>query len=302
MHNKIWDVIIVGGGPAGCSAAVVLARSNRKVLLMDEGNQRNLRSHGIRNYLTRDGITPADYLSAAHAELEKYHVTIEKSRAVHVRQLLEKGFEIKDNNDKTYLCRRLLLATGVTDEIPEVPGMRELWGHSVFHCPFCDGWECREGTVALYAAKKNGYGMALALRHLCNNVVLFTDGARYLSPKQRKVLELQKIEVVSKKVLRLEHENHQLTHVAIQGEDAMPCNSMFVLHDHKVNDELLAQLNCKRSKKGAAIINRQQRTNVPGVYVAGDAAFDMHLVIMAAAEGAKAAVGIHNDLLKTDMI
>ncbi len=302
MHNKIWDVIIVGGGPAGCSAAIVLARSNRKVLLMDEGNQRNLRSHGIRNYLTRDGITPAEYLSAAHAELEKYHVSIEKSRAVSVRQLLEKGFEIKDNKDNTYLCRRLLLATGVTDEIPEVPGMRDLWGHSVFHCPFCDGWECRDGTVGLYAAKKNGYGMALALKHLCNHVMLFTDGARYLTPKQRKVLELQKIDVVSKKVQKLEHEDNRLTRVILKDAEAVPCNSMFVLHDHKVNDDLLAQLNCKRSKKGAAIINRQQRTNVPGVYVAGDAAFDMHLVIMAAAEGAKAAVGIHNDLLKTDMI
>jgi thioredoxin reductase len=302
MNNKTWDVIIVGGGPAGCSAAIVLARSNRKVLIIDAGEQRNLRSHGIRNYLTRDGITPTEYLSIAHAELEEYKVPIHKNVATTARKLADKGFEIKDKEGNTFLCRRLLLATGVKDKIPGVPGMKELWGSHVFHCPFCDGWECREGKIAIYAPKQNGYGMALALKHLCKEVVLLTDGARYLSSRQRKILEAQKISVISTKLKELIHRDGQLTHIALEKGSPIDCQHVFVLHKHHVNDTLLEQLDCKRSKLGAAIINRYQQTNVMGVYVAGDAAFDMHLVIMAAAEGAKAAVAIHNDLLKTDMI
>lgn len=300
MKEKIWDVVIVGGGPAGCSAAIVLARSNRSVIIIDEGRQRNLKSHGMHNFLTRDGILPPEYLSHAQTELGQYGVSRVRSRVISAQKLADKGFKLIDNNNDTYLCRRVLLATGVTDEIPDIPGMQELWGCSVFHCPYCDGWEYKDKTIGLYANKLNGYGMTLLLRQLSCNIILFTDGARYLRPKQRVHLESCKIQVISTRVQQLLYEDNKITHVALKDGSQVTCDALFVNHGHRVNDELLKQLGCNCTKKGAALVNRQQQTNVRGVYVAGDASFDMHFVVVAAAEGTKAAVAIHNDLLNTD--
>lgn len=298
--RDIYDVIIVGGGPAGCNAAIVLARCKRKVLLIDEGRQRNLRSRGMHNFLTRDGILPQDYIALAGKELKLYGVKTKKARATGVKALADIGFEITDNKANKYLCRRLLLATGVTDHIPDVPGMQELWGSSVFHCPFCDGWECRDKIIGLYAQKHNGYGMSLALRQLTDRVVLFTDGAYYLKPWQKKNLQALHIPVISNRIEKLEYDSQQLNAVVLKKGSAIACDAMFILHGHSVNAELLQQLNCDCTKLGAALTNRHQQTNIKGVYVAGDASFDMHMVIVAAAEGAKAGAAIHNDLLRTD--
>ena len=297
-NQKIWDIIVVGGGPAGLSAATVLARSRRSVLIIDEGKQRNLRSHGLHNYLTRDGILPPDFLELAAAELNNYPIAIHKEKVV-LATKEEDGFRLGTEVDQ-YRCRRLLIATGVTDHVPDIPGMRELWGNSVFHCPFCDGYECKDTIVGLYARKYNGYGMALALRHLTEKVILFTDGAYYLKLSQRRELERRGVDVITKKIQRLQHDGKKLFSVELDGGITIPCNSLFTHHGFSVNNDLLLQLGCKCSGKGPAVTNRKQQTSVEGVYAAGDASFDMHFVIVAAAEGVKAGVAIHNDLLKED--
>lgn len=298
-NNHVWDVIIVGGGPAGCNAAMVLARVKRSVLIIDEGKQRNLKSKGMHNYLTRDGVLPADYLDIAHKELANYNIDLVKGRAEKVTRLADRGFSI-DVGKKKYICRRILLATGVTDIIPDVPGMQELWGCCVYHCPYCDGWECKDEVVGLYAGKTNGYGMAVALNHLAKELVLFTDGKRYLTAKQKAHLVALNVKVITDKVSRLVSEDQKLVCIQLVNGHEIACQSIFVNSGHKVNSGLLEQLNCKRTKLGAAITNRHQETDVKGVYVAGDASYDMHFVIVAAAEGAKAAVAIHTDLLKAD--
>ena len=298
-REEIFDAIIIGGGPAGCSAAVVLARSGRRVLLMDEGKQRNLLSRGMHNYLTRDGIAPKEYLQKAYEELDHYKIAVIHKKAVKLDKLEDKGFKVTDEINKSYLCKRLLLATGVTDNIPDILGMKELWGKSVHHCHYCDGYECSDDTVVVYSKNYNGYGMALALAHVSKKVILMTDGARYLRPKQRTHLQALNIEVNSKKINCLQHTDGKLTHIEMADGSEVECQSVFVNHGHKVNSELLEQLNCNCTKKGAAVTNRKQETNIKGLYVAGDASHDMHFVIVAAAEGVKAAVSIHNDLLKT---
>lgn len=294
-----WDVAIVGGGPAGCSAAMVLARSRRTVLLLDGGNQRNISSHGLRNFLTRDGILPPDFLKLAYEDLARYPITLQHTEVSSVQKTAF-GFELTDQFGEKYSCRKLLLATGVTDEIPDVPGMRELWGCSVFHCPFCDGYECAGYPVGLFASKHNGYGMALALRHLTSDIILFTDGSQYLRQAQRQELKQRNVRVVTKRIQQLIYTGNKLECIRlITGED-IPCSYLFVHHNFHVNSLLLEQLSCKTSKKGAAITNRRQETSIPGVYVAGDASYDVHFVVVAASEGVKAAVAIHNGLLQED--
>jgi thioredoxin reductase len=298
-EKQFYDVIIVGGGPAGCSAAIVLARSKRSVLVIDEGKHRNKASIGIHNYPTRDGILPADYHALVHAEMKHYHVNIVKSKVTDARILAAHGFVVTDASGKKYICRKLLLATGVTDNIPDIPGMKELWGRNIFHCPFCDGWECSDMVIGLYA-RQHGYGMALALRQFSKDVILFTDGEKYLRPKQRANLAHRGVKVISQRVVKLSQKNKTLTGVVLDNGETVPVDRLFVNEGHRVNNSLLVGFNCRSSKIGAAITNRHQQTNVPGLYVAGDASFDMHMVIVAAAEGAKAAVAIHEQLLKTD--
>jgi thioredoxin reductase len=298
-HNKVWDVIIVGAGPAGSSAAMLLARSRRSVLIIDEGHQRNLRSHGLHNFITRDGILPPDFLNLAYEELGKYPVSFLKDRVADVSGS-NSSFTVVSQKNKTYICRKLLLATGVTDNVPDVHGMKELWGKAVFHCPFCDGFECKESHIGLYAQKHNGYGMAIALRHLSKKVTLFTDGGFYLKPAQRQQLATRGIDMVTKRLSRLLYTGNRLEGVELLNGVTIPCDYIFTNHGFQVNRTLLDQLGCNCTKKGAAITNRHQQTNIPGVYVAGDASIDMHFVIVASAEGVKAGVSIHNDLLAED--
>jgi thioredoxin reductase len=297
MTSKIWDVIIVGAGPAGSNAAMVLARIRRSVLVIDDEKPRNERSKGMHNYLTRDGILPADYLEMAHHELEQYGVQHVKAYAVSARKLEDHGFEIKDSNDAVYLAKKLLIATGVTDIIPDIPGMKELWGKGVYHCPYCDGYELCDQNIGLYARRINGFGMAIALRQLSASVTLFTDGRGYLTANQQQQLEGRGITVIKTRIKELTCSKDKLTCVTLTSGESIPCDAVFVNHGHKVNNDLLLQLGARVTNKGATVTNRKQECSIPGLYVAGDAAIDIHFVVVAAAGGAKAAVAIHDDLL-----
>ncbi len=296
----IWDVIIVGAGPAGSSAAMVLARMRRKVLIIDDGQPRNQLSHGMHNYLSRDGALPSEFLRMAHKELEAYGIQHICARALSARRLGDHGFEVSDNRGERHLSKRLLLATGVSDTVPDIPGMQEMWGKGVYHCPFCDGYELCDKNIGLYAKRYNGFGMAMALKQLSTSVTLFTDGRGYLTAEQRRQLEGRGIKVISTKVARLSCSNDRLTCVTLQDGNDVPCDAVFVHNGHRVNNEILVQLGARMSSKGAAITNRKQQCSIPGLYVAGDAAIDMHFVVVAAAEGAKAGVTVHDDLLHAE--
>lgn len=298
--NNIHDVIIVGAGPAGSSAAMVLARVRRTVLMIDSGHPRNQRSEGMHNYLTRDGILPTEYLDLAHKELAHYGVEHVCRFAVSARKIDDHGFEIVDDQGRKYLSKRLLLATGVTDNIPDIPGMKELWGKGVYHCPFCDGYELCDKQIGLYSRTANGFGMAIALRQLSAGITLFTDGRGYLTPVQQETLDARGIHVVRTRLKELHCSDDRLTCVVLQSGEQIPCDAVFVNHGHTVNNELLSQLGARTTSKGAAITNRKQACSIAGLYVAGDAAIDMHFVIVAAAEGAKAAVAIHDDLIQAE--
>jgi len=297
----IFDAIIVGGGPAGLNAALVLRRCHRNVILFDTGKQRNRFSHALHNYLTRDNILPADFLAIAYKELKKYGTRVNRVEIVHAEKLHSGIFFVQDEHGKKYHSKKLLLATGLTDNIPPVEGVMDFYGKTVFHCPYCDGWEVSNKNIGVYAKNKNGFELAISLLTWSNKVTLYTDGKNYLKPLEKQALERKKIMIVSEKILKLEGKKGQLQNILLRTDKRHKCDAMFFVNGYRQQCKITETLGCEMSKKGQVTTNRLQQANIAGLYVAGDVARDMHFVVVAAAEGAKAGVSINKELQKEDL-
>lgn len=297
---NVFDVIIAGGGPAGLNAAVVLGRCRRQVLLFDTGTQRNRKSHGIHNYLTRDDILPADFIELAKKEIRKYDVVMKKAEVKHASKMKNGHFSVTDEKGNTWYARKILIATGLADNLPQVEGFEELYGSSIFHCPYCDGWEVRDKKIGIYARNKNGVELALSLLTWSPSVTYLTDGRNSLKPKQIELLKEHNIIVITTAIQKLQSENGKLRNILFKNKEKHPCDALFFANGYTQQSDLARELGCLISRKRVVITNRLQQANIPGVYVAGDAAKDMHFVVVAAAEGAKAAVTINKELQKED--
>ena len=296
----LQDCIIVGGGPAGLNAAVVLGRCRRKVLVFDSATYRNQYSHGVHNYLTRDDILPGDLLDIAHKEVKKYGAKMIRKKVVNARKNEDGIFVVKDEDGTVYRSKKLLIATGLWDNVPDIPGFRELYGKSVFHCPYCDGWEVQNKKVGVYARNKNGYELALALKCWTDHVTLYTDGRNRLKPTEVETLVANDVAIVSYPISRLESNGDKLKAVLFKNGESRPCDALFFVNGFRMQCDLAETFGCNMSKKGVVLTNRHQQTNIEGLYVAGDAAKDMHFVVVAAAEGAKAGVIINKELIKEE--
>lgn len=292
---EIQDCIIVGGGPAGLNAAVVLGRCRRKVLLFDTAQYRNQYSHGMHNYLTRDDIKPSDFISISQQEIKKYGVAYLQKKIVKARKE-EEYFSVLDEDGTRYLAKKLLIATGLHDNVPDIPGVKEMYGKSVHHCPYCDGWEMQDKELGVYARDKEGWELALSLKTWSDNVTLFTDGKNKVRPSQREYLLSQNIEIVRLPIARLTGEDGWLQQVVFKNGQQRALDALFFVNGFSQHCNLAETFHCEMSKKGVVITNRFQQTTIPGLYVAGDADKDMHFVVVAASEGAKAGVTINKEL------
>ncbi|GGG11618.1 NAD(P)/FAD-dependent oxidoreductase [Pontibacter amylolyticus] len=297
--KEIYDVIIIGGGPAGLNAAMILGRSRRKVLLFDSGEPRNRWSRSMNGFLSSDGVNPGDFIRKGREELKKYSIQVIDHPVTDATY--SKGtYVVESSEGHVYHSRKLLLATGLKDTLPEVEGIEELYGKSVHHCPYCDGWESRDKAIAVYGKDRSGIGQALAMKNWSDDVTLYTDGTRKLNNKDMELLDLNGVKVCTDAIARVQGEDGMLQHIILRNGELRPQEALFFSGETKQQSDIGRQLGCEFTGKGVIKTRRLQQANIPGLYVAGDAARDMQLVIVAAAEGAKAGVAINMELQQED--
>jgi thioredoxin reductase len=293
----IYDVIVVGGGPAGVSAALMLGRCRRRVLLCDRGEPRNERSAALHGYLTRDGISPAAFRTLARRELAPYGIEF-LGIAVKDARRHGRGFDVALADGRRERSRFLLLATGVRDELPSVAGITECYGRSVFHCPYCDGWEWRDRRLAVLG--RAGVPLALSLKTWSPSVVLCSNGGR-VDPVARQRLTRNGVDAKSARVARLTHRQGMVSALEFADGERLACDAVFFTTRQYQQDTLAARLGCSFTHKGTVNTGTLCETNVGGVFVAGDASRDAQFVVVAAAEGVKAAMAINQALQREEL-
>jgi thioredoxin reductase len=291
----VFDVVIVGGGPAGLSAALVLGRCRRSVLVCDSGKPRNARSTALHGYLTRDGTPPLELLRLGRDELRAYGIEPREATVTDVRR--GSGyFEVDLAAHDSVCARAVLLATGVQDEVPRIPGVDACYGITVHHCPYCDGWEVRDKTVAVLGESVSPAGLSLSLKTWTDRVIAFTNGRSRITAAQRRQLREHGIDVHEAPITEVTHDQGRMSRITLATGDHIACDAMFFTAPQRQQCELARKLGCEFTRQGTVKTDRLGNTCVPGIYVVGDASRDVQFVVVAAAEGAKAGVAINQAL------
>lgn len=295
-----FDVIVAGAGPAGLQAAQTLGRVRRSVLLLDTNQGRNAPAAHMHNFLTRDGTPPAELRAMGRDELARYPtVEVREAGAVAARAV-EGGFAVELADGSTTRARRLLLATGLADELPAIDGLAERWGRSVFHCPYCHGFETAGLSVGVLGASEPVVALAFMLTRLAGDVTLFTDGAQ---PAR----EVPGITVHRERVQRAEGAGGGLERVLLEDGTEVACDALFLAPVLRQRSPLAEQLGCRRYEDGLVEVDDLGRTSVPGVSAAGDMARragqpgPAAAVIAAAASGLVAAAALDKGLLAEEL-
>ena len=286
----MYDALVVGAGPAGLSAALILGRCRRRVVVFDRGGHRNAPARALHGFLSRDGIKPMELVRLGREELEPYGVDI---RDVEIVDAATAGddFEVVTAGGERVRGRTLVLATGVADRVPELEGLAPLYGTSVFHCPYCDGWELRDRALAAYAREDKAVKLGLALLTWSRDVVLCTDGPGGLTAEQRERLERNGVAVREERVARLEGRDGRLERVVFADGSTLEREALFFKTGHDQASELPTRLGCNFNQGGHVRTDALERTEQPGLFVVGDASQDVQLAIIAAADGVKAGFG-----------
>jgi thioredoxin reductase len=303
MSERV-DVLVVGGGAAGLSGALALARARRSVLVVDEGRPRNAPAAGVHNFLTRDGTPPAELVAAGRLEVQGYGGEIRAGRVTGARRV-DGGFAVSLADGAVVTARRLLVATGATDELPDVPGLAQLWGTDVLHCPYCHGWEVQDQPVGILSTTAMGTHTALLWRQWTADVTLFVHTGPEPTAEQAEQLAARGVEVVRGEVVGLEAEDGRLTGVRLAGGAVVPRRALVAGSRVRAPGELLADLGLEPAEVGMNGVvvgsvlptGADGATSVPGVWVAGNAGDVRAQVIVAAAQGLAAAGQINMDLV-----
>jgi thioredoxin reductase len=301
--NEIYDVVVVGGGAAGLSGAVALARSRRSVLVIDAGDPRNAPASHVHNFLTRDGAPPAEIYAAGRGEVARYGGRVETGRVTALAKDGER-FRVQVGR-RSVAARRLLVATGLRDVLPDVPGLAARWGIDVLHCPYCHGWEVRDQRIGILSTGPAAVHQALLFQQLSPHVTLLRHTGPAPDAEQRALLEALGVAVADGEVEQVEADASGLTGVVLAGRGRLALDAVVVSPRMEARAELLEPLGLKPVEVllgdhpiGTRIeADRTGATAVPGVWVAGNLTDPQAQVVSAAAAGLMAGATINFDLV-----
>lgn len=305
-----YDVVVVGGGAAGLSAALVLGRSRRRVAVVDAGEPRNAPAAHMQGFLGSDGLPPSQLLAAGRWEVAGYGVQLvpgtvtSVTRHVASSAFQRRRFDVELADGRTLSARRVLVTTGLRDEVPDVPGVRERWGLDLLHCPYCHGYEVLDQPLGVLAGAPASTAETVAHAHLVrqwsDDVVLFANG-QSLTADQREQLVARAIGIVDDPVVRLVVEDDRLAGVELAGGQVVSRAAVFVRPRLVPHDTLLTGLGCAVDDGGRVVVDAHGATSVRGVWAAGNAVDPRAQVITAAGQGSAAAIALNNDLVEEDI-
>lgn len=297
MEN--FDVVIIGGGSAGLAASIALGRSRRKVLVVDEGNPRNAVSAHAHNVLGHEGISPQDLIALGRAEAVSYGVEFVSAHIESVQGSLEEGFKISTHSSQ-WRARRIVLATGARDILPEIPGLQQAWGVSALHCPYCHGWEVRDQQIAILGVSEMSTHQALLFSQLSDKVTFVNHASEKLSTENRELLNALEVEVIDSPVTRLAvNDSGQVSSLSLENGTELEVQAVVVASQVTANASMYLEMGGELSENPmGTFISAEQTgaTGIPGVYAAGNVASIGAMIGASAAAGTMSGAFINAEL------
>ncbi|MBI3971841.1 MAG: NAD(P)/FAD-dependent oxidoreductase [Chloroflexi bacterium] len=291
------EVAIIGGGVAGLSAALVLGRSRKRTLVIDAGEPRNAPSPGVHSFFSRDGMLPADLLRIGREQLAPYDSVQLRRGRVSTAERVGDRFHLHLDDGGVVTTRRVVLTLGVVDELPDIEGLRERWGHGVFHCPYCHGWEMRDQPLAVLGNGAEGVRLARLATGWTRDIMLCTNGPATFGHEERALLARCGIAVHERRVARVDGEGKGVSGVVFEGGEMLPRAGVLVRPPIHQRSDLPAALGCALTEQGVIRTDEDGRTSVPGVFAVGDCASLMQQVAVAVGQATRAAIVLNNELV-----
>jgi len=296
MEKQLIDAVIIGGGPAGLNAALMLGRARKNVTVIDEGRPRNAVTHETHGFLTRDGVSPGEFRRIAKEQIGAYpSVSFLADTAVSIEGA-DGRFQITMAQGATLLSRKLLFAVGMKDRPLDIPGLADVYGKSAFVCPYCDGWELRDQPLVIINKGAELMHFAPLISGWTDRFTICTNGPDELTDEQREELRRHRVPLLDSPIRRIESADGIVREVVLADGTVVPCKGIFFKPELVLGSDLPQTLGCAMTEMGTAVVDAFGKTNVPGVYSAGDAASRMHQAIAAASMGAVAAAMINGEL------
>jgi thioredoxin reductase len=298
--QEVWDAAIVGGGPAGLSAALLLARARRRVIVFDDNRPRNAVVQQMHGFLTREGINPREFIAIARDQVRRYSSVKQMERHVVAARGTSGEFQLESDDGESHRARALLLATGVYDQLPDIDGLRALWGRKVFVCPYCDGWELAGRRIAVVGRGRRCVQLAQELRQWSDNLLVCLEATDELRDVDRLWLSSVSADVRHEAIASLRELDGRVRIEFRRGNHDFS-DAVFLAAPLRQRYPLVAMLNVRVRPDGEIDTDAHGRTNVSGCYAAGDAVTTVHQVTLAAASGICAAMSLNEDLTQSEV-
>jgi thioredoxin reductase len=299
----IVDCAILGGGPAGLNAALVLGRARRGVLVFDDNHPRNAVTQASHGFVTRDGVKPHEFRAMAHQELSKYpSVEMQLVRITAIRKASD-AFAITTEKGDVFSAQTVLLATGLKEILPPIDGLQDYYGKSVFCCPYCDGWELRDRPLVVFSEGPHTFPLVKVVWNWSHDLLVCTNGHQVLTKEQQTTLRQKGVEVVEDRITALRGKGGQLERIVFATKVEKARHGGFVAPQLLQASRFGEELGCEMNVMGGIVTDPFGRTTVKSVYAAGDASVVVPAqLVIAAAEGSRAAAGVNTDLTESEFL